>query len=162
MSTNTELLQGTLVNFSRVDTGFDREHLHVVRVDPQGTIYENERLRTLQREMLAALRALPGVQRATLSTSTPFIGNIDGRRLTIPGVEPRDLDDMTIQVSAYGDGWSHAGDFVPVAGSIPTLKWAFGSLIRSQQTLALNQQMPPKKIKVLLYNSTFTFFGTVG
>src|SRR5262249_46312337 len=63
-------------------------------------------------------------------------------------------DDMTIRISAYGDGWGQSGDFAPVSGSIPTLKWAYGSLIRSQQTFAFNQPTPPKKIKVLLYNST--------
>jgi predicted permease len=96
------LLLRTLVNLSRVDIGFDREHVLVVQMDPQGTGYENERLRAFQRDMLTALAALPGVRRVSLSTSSPFNGNIDGKRLTVPGVASRDPDDSVIQVNLVG------------------------------------------------------------
>jgi len=96
------LLLRTLLNLSRVDTGFDREHVLVVQVDPEGTNYEGERLRVFQREMLAAVASLPGVRHVSLSTSTPFNGNIDGKRLTVPGVAPRDADDTVIQVNRVG------------------------------------------------------------
>ena len=46
-----------------------------------------------------ACRASRGV---SLSTSTPFNGNIDGKRLTVPGVAPRDADDGVIQVNLVG------------------------------------------------------------
>lgn len=96
------LLLRTLVNFSRVDTGFDRDQVLIVQVDPQGTGYERERLRVFQRDVLSALTALPGVRSVSLSTSTPFNGNIDGKRLTVPGVAPRDADDGVIQVNLVG------------------------------------------------------------
>ena len=96
------LLLRTLVNLSHVDTGFDRDHVLVVQVDPQGTSYERERLRVFQRDMLEALGGLPGVRGVSLSTSTPFNGNIDGKRLTVPGVAPRDPDDGVIQVNLVG------------------------------------------------------------
>jgi hypothetical protein len=35
--------------------------------------------------MLTALARLPGVEQVTLSTSLPFNGNVNGRRLTVPG-----------------------------------------------------------------------------
>ena len=90
------------MNLSRVDTGFDRGHVLVVQMDPQGTSYERERLRVFQRDMLTALGSLPGVRRVSLSTSSPFNGNIDGKRLTVPGVGPRDADDTVIQVNLVG------------------------------------------------------------
>jgi putative ABC transport system permease protein len=92
----------TIVNLAQVNTGFDRERLLVVRMDPQGTGYERERLRALQREMLENLRAIPGVQQVTLATGSPFNGNVDGRRLTVPGIEPREPDDTIIQVNLVG------------------------------------------------------------
>jgi predicted permease len=98
----------TIVNLGHVDIGFDRDRLLVVRMDPQGSGYERERLRLLQREMLETLRSLPGVQQATLATGSPFNGNVDGRRLTIPGVEPRDRDDTVIQVNLIGSGYFDA------------------------------------------------------
>ena len=102
------LLLRTLLNFSHVETGFDREHVLLVRIDPQGTGYEGERLRTFQREMLAALAALPGVQHVSLATGSPFNGNMDGRRLNVPGVQPRDIDDTVIQVNLVGPGYFDA------------------------------------------------------
>ncbi len=96
------LLLRTVLNLARVDTGFDRQHVLIVQVDPQGTGYEGDRLRVFQREMLTALASLPGVRHASLSTSTPFNGNIDGKRLTVPGVAPRDADDTVIQVNLVG------------------------------------------------------------
>ncbi len=98
----------TIVNLARVETGFDRDHVLLVRMDPQGTTYENERLRAFQREMLETLTRLPGVEHVTVATSSPFNGNVDGRRLRIPGVEPRDPDDGVIQVNMVGPEYFEA------------------------------------------------------
>ncbi len=98
----------TLVNLAAVDTGFDRERLLVVRMDPQGTEYEREFLRTFQREMLETLGSLPGVRKVTVSTGSPFNGNIDGRRLSIPGVQGRDPEDNVVQVNLIGPGYFDA------------------------------------------------------
>jgi predicted permease len=98
----------TMMNLERVDTGFDRDHLLLVRVDPQGTDYERARLRVFQQDMLETLRPLPGVRGVTLTTGSPFNGNVDGRRLTIPGVEPREPDDTVIQVNLVGPGYFDA------------------------------------------------------
>jgi macrolide transport system ATP-binding/permease protein len=98
----------TVGNLEQVDTGFDRDRLLVVRMDPQGTGYERERLRAFQREMLETLGSLPGVQHVTLTTGSPFNGNVDGRRLTIPGIEPREPDDTIIQVNLIGPGYFDA------------------------------------------------------
>jgi predicted permease len=98
----------TIVNLGHVDVGFDRERLLVVRFDPQGSGYERERLRALQREMLDTLRAIPGVKQVTLATGSPFNGNVDGRRLTIPGVEPREPDDSIIQVNLIAPDYFNA------------------------------------------------------
>jgi putative ABC transport system permease protein len=109
------LLLRTLVHLSRVDTGFDRRHVLVVQMDPQGTSYDGDRLRVFQREMLAALAGLAGVEHVSLATSSPFNGNMDGRRLTVPGVEPRDPDDRVIQVNLIG------ADYFDVFG-VPILR----------------------------------------
>ena len=98
----------TLLNLSRVDIGFDRNHVLVVRIDPQGTGYEGERLRAYQSEMLANLARLPGVQHVSLATGSPFNGNVNGRRLRVPGVEPRDAADSIIQVNLVGPGYFDA------------------------------------------------------
>jgi putative ABC transport system permease protein len=65
-------------------------------------------LLAFQRETLAALAGLPGVQQVSVATSSPFNGNVDGRRLSVPGVEPRDADDSSIQVNMVGAGYFDA------------------------------------------------------
>jgi predicted permease len=102
------LLLRTLLNLSQVETGFDRDHVLLVKIDPQGTGYEGERLLAFQRETLTALAGLPGVQRVSVATSSPFNGNVNGRRLSVPGVEPRDADDSIIQVNMVGAGYFEA------------------------------------------------------
>ena len=98
----------TLLKLSEVETGFDRDHVLVVQMDPQGTRYEGERLRVFQRDMLSALAALRGIRHASLATGSPFNGNIDGKRLSVPGVEPREADDTVIQVNLVGPGYFDA------------------------------------------------------
>jgi predicted permease len=95
----------TLLNLSRVETGFDRGHVVVVGIDPQGTGYEGDRLRVLQRDVLTMLAALPGVRAASLATGSPFNGNVDGKRLSVPGVEPRGPEDSVIQANLVGPGY---------------------------------------------------------
>ena len=106
----------TILNLAKVDTGFERERLLVVRIDPQGTDYERDRLRAMQREMLETLGGVPGVQHVTFATGTPFNGNVDGHRLTIPGVEPREPDDTTIQVNLIAPGYFDALQVPLVSG----------------------------------------------
>jgi hypothetical protein len=38
------LIVRTLLNLSHVETGFDRSHVLVIQMDPQGTPYERDRL----------------------------------------------------------------------------------------------------------------------
>ena len=95
----------TLLNLRRVDVGFDRDHVVVVGIDPQGTGYDGDRLRTFQRDMLAMLAAQPGVRSASLATGSPFNGNIDGKRLTVPGVEPQGPEDGVIQANLVGPAY---------------------------------------------------------
>jgi predicted permease len=100
------LLVRTVLNLSRIDTGFDRAHALVVEVDPRGTEYDDGvRMRAFQAEMLAAFAGLPGVSHVSLATSSPFNGNINGRRLTVPGFEPRDPSDGIIQENLVGPGY---------------------------------------------------------
>ena len=106
----------TIMNLAKVDTGFERERLLVVRIDPQGTDYERDRLRAMQREMLETLGGVPGVQHVTFATGTPFNGNVDGRRLSIPGVEPREPDDTIIQVNLIAPGYFDALQVAIVSG----------------------------------------------
>ena len=53
-------------------------------------------------------RACPACEHVHAGHVSPFNGNIDGRRLSVPGVEPRDPDDTVIQVNLVGPGYFEA------------------------------------------------------
>jgi putative ABC transport system permease protein len=109
------LLLRTLLNLSRVDTGFNHGVV-LLQIDPEGTPYSGERLRVFQKDMLAALANLPGVRHVSLATSSPFNGNVNGKRLTVPGVEPRSPDDGVIQVNLVAPSYFDALQVPILAG----------------------------------------------
>jgi putative ABC transport system permease protein len=54
------------------DLGFHRDHVLLVRLDPEHSGYEDERLSRAYQELLERLEAIPGVRSATLSAGTPI------------------------------------------------------------------------------------------
>jgi predicted permease len=56
------------------DLGFHRDHVLLVRLDPEHSGYEDERLSRAYQELLERLEAIPGVRSATLSAGTPISG----------------------------------------------------------------------------------------
>ena len=94
---------------ARVETGFDRDHVLVVRMDPQGTGYEASGCARSSGRCSRRWRALPGVRaRASLATASPFNGNVDGRRLSVPGVEPRDPTTASSRSTSSARGYFEA------------------------------------------------------
>jgi predicted permease len=68
------LLLTTLRNIRGFDPGFDREHVLLLRLDPAASGYDAARLGTYYRDVLARVRATPGVRAASLSMVTPISG----------------------------------------------------------------------------------------
>jgi predicted permease len=70
------LLVRTLENYSRIDLGFDREHLLGVALDLHSARYPNEKLPALYQQMIERVEAIPGVRSASIATC----GLVDGCR----------------------------------------------------------------------------------
>ncbi|HEY9405078.1 MAG TPA: ABC transporter permease [Pyrinomonadaceae bacterium] len=56
------------------DYGFETEHRYVMAVDLEGFGYDETRQRTLRADLLAGVRALPGIRSATLADIMPLSG----------------------------------------------------------------------------------------
>jgi predicted permease len=57
---------------ARTDGGFDVDRLVIARVDPRLIGYDDARAQDLRRVLMDRLRALPGVEAATMTTQAPF------------------------------------------------------------------------------------------
>lgn len=80
------LLLTTLRNIRGVDPGFDAGRVLLLSVDPARVGYTDARLGQYYRDVLTRVRAIPGVQHASLSRVTPLSGGgidqpivVDGR-----------------------------------------------------------------------------------
>jgi putative ABC transport system permease protein len=95
------LFATTLANLRMVPLGFDATGVLTLAVDAGATDLEGEPLAEVQRQVLAKLQALPGVQRASFATIPPLSGNEDGKPVAIPGVTLAPGDSV-LQVNTVG------------------------------------------------------------
>jgi predicted permease len=65
----------TLESLEGQNLGFDQHHLLLFAIDPQRNGYEGERLMDFYARLQERLRALPGVESATMSLEAPVYGN---------------------------------------------------------------------------------------
>lgn len=77
--TTASLLAGTLSRLSAIDTGLRAQDVFVSAVETRGTSLEAAGIVPIHADMLARVRALPGVEHAAMATYVPFFG---GRRAT--------------------------------------------------------------------------------
>jgi predicted permease len=81
------LLSRSLHNLQRFDAGFTRDRLLLADIDlGSARLPGDQRLSTFA-EVLDRLRALPGVQAASLSSRTPVDFSLQLRRIEVPGFE---------------------------------------------------------------------------
>jgi predicted permease len=69
------LFARSLEELTRLDVGFDRDHLIVARVDPRAGGYTAAELPDLSRRVIERIAAIPGVTAVSASTNPPFSGS---------------------------------------------------------------------------------------
>ena len=97
------LMLSTFFRLETLDAGFDREHVLLVKVDLRNGNYAKERRGAVMREMLAHLRALPGVRSASASNVTPVSGSIWNEDLEIEGYASKGRDDTLVYFNEVSD-----------------------------------------------------------
>jgi predicted permease len=75
----------TLENFERKDLGFDQKHLLTFGVDPTRAGYKGDRLVNFYQLLLERVRAVPGVQSATLIENIPLSDWSNNSNMTVEG-----------------------------------------------------------------------------
>ncbi len=93
------LLVQSLRNLRAVDTGYERHHLVMVRLDPRSAGYKEGTYVPFCEDLLRRIRALPGVTSATYSKNGLFSGNESIDEIVVPGFAARSDEDNI----AYND-----------------------------------------------------------
>jgi len=81
-----------LSNLRNVDTGFRRDSVLLLTLEPRGSGLNRTQLATLYRQLLERLSVIPGVQSATLSGMTPISGGAASRFVRVDGFVERPED----------------------------------------------------------------------
>jgi predicted permease len=97
------LLVATLRNISGVSPGFEAAHVVLLKVEPTRVGYAGPAVVQYYRDLLAGVRALPGVTAASVSSITPLSGGGIDLPITIEG-RPREPGAM-ITVNRMSEGF---------------------------------------------------------
>jgi predicted permease len=90
------LLTATFWKLAGQDPGFDRSSVLLVGVDLRTAGYSQNRLAAAYEEILAGLRALPGVRSAGYSMTTPIAGMFWSEDIRVDGYTPKERDDAQL------------------------------------------------------------------
>jgi len=82
-----------------VDTGFTRNNVLLASINPALNGYSPDKTQHFYRELLSGLRAIPGVESASLSSDSPLSGDWDELGLVIEGYQPREGEGVNAQSS---------------------------------------------------------------
>ena len=97
------LLARTLVNLTKLDPGFDRQHLVSVPINARMSGYPDDQLDELYRRLEARLRETPGVQSVALASGgLPFIGSSTNGVNSIEGYQPAPGEVLRIETRWVG------------------------------------------------------------
>jgi predicted permease len=88
-----------LSKLEHLDLGFQRDHILLVRLDPQKSGYKPEQLIRPYQELLSRLRAIPGVRSATLCGASPISGAGASRFITVQSHPERPEDRRYISLN---------------------------------------------------------------
>ncbi len=93
------LLVHSLRKLHAMDTGYERQHLLIARIDPRTAGYKDAAYVAFCDDLLRRFRSLPGVSAATYSENGLFSGTESADGIVVPGYQPHADDDRV----AYND-----------------------------------------------------------
>jgi predicted permease len=98
------LLLATFRAVASVDLGFHPDNVLLAGVNQPAARSVDERI-ALHRATLARLRAIPGVEAASLSNLTPLGGSTWNEEVVVPGYTPKSVDDALSWFNSASDGY---------------------------------------------------------
>ena len=126
----------TMANLRAVDLGFRGVRVLTMSLDlvmPDDAAAEARM--PFHRDVLDRVRAVAGVEAASLSVLTPFSGRETGQAIAVPGFEPRGESDRSVRTNQVSDDYFRTFGIVLVAGRVFTP----ADTSRSARVAVLNQ-----------------------
>jgi len=90
------LLLKTFAKLATVDTGFDKNQVLLIRVDPRYASVPPDRRLPLYQELQQRLGAIPGVRSASFADITPVSGSDSNQIVHVEGYVPKSRKDMVV------------------------------------------------------------------
>ncbi len=99
------LLGRTVVAMRDANPGFDTERVLVASIPLDRRRFDPPAARTMYDRVLERVSAIPGVERASLSSKLAFSGGRSRMSIDIPGYEPGPNESNELEVATVSPGW---------------------------------------------------------
>ncbi|HUB31419.1 MAG TPA: ADOP family duplicated permease, partial [Bryobacteraceae bacterium] len=99
------LMLKTFAKLATVDTGFDKNQVLLIRVDPRYASVPLDRRLALYQELQQRLGAIPGVRSASFADITPVSGSFANQIVHVEGYVPKSRKDMVVWNNSISPGF---------------------------------------------------------
>jgi len=99
------LMLKTFAKLATLDTGFDRNQVLLIRVDPRYASVPLDRRLPLYQELQRRLAAVPGVRSASFADITPVSGSDSNQIVHVEGYVPKSRKDMVVWINSISPGF---------------------------------------------------------
>jgi putative ABC transport system permease protein len=99
------LMLKTFAKLATVDTGFDKNQVLLIRVDPRYASVPLDRRLPLYQELQQRLGAIPGVRSASFADVTPISGSFSNQIVHVEGYVPKSRKDMVVWTNSISPGF---------------------------------------------------------
>jgi putative ABC transport system permease protein len=99
------LMLKTLAKLATLDTGFEKNQVLLIRVDPRYASVPLDRRLPLYQELQQRLAAIPGVRSASFADITPVSGSDSNQIVHVDGYVPKSRKDMVVWTNSISAGF---------------------------------------------------------
>jgi predicted permease len=99
------LMLKTFAKLATLDTGFDKNQVLLIRVDPRYASVPLDRRLPLYQELQQRLGAIPGVRSASFADITPVSGSFSNQIVHVEGYVPKSRKDMVVWTNSISPGF---------------------------------------------------------
>ncbi len=99
------LMLKTFAKLATLDTGFDKNQVLLIRVDPRYASVPLDRRLPLYQELRQRLGAVPGVRSASFADITPVSGSSSNQVIHVEGYVPKSRKDMVVWINSISPGF---------------------------------------------------------
>jgi putative ABC transport system permease protein len=110
------LILKTFTKLATVDTGFDKNQVLLIRVDPRYANVPPDRRLQLYQELQQSLGAIPGVGSASFADITPLSGSFANQIVHVEGYVPKSRKDMVVWNNSISAGFFASMETPFIAG----------------------------------------------